>query len=88
LHVYIEERAMTPTATVQRLLQQEIQTLPDELTTEVLDFVQFLKTRRMEDRFLWQQVEETYAYREQHPEEVLTMTTEEFLALTDVDNIS
>ena len=78
---------MTPTATVQRLLQQEIQTLPDELTTEVLDFVQFLKTRRMEDRFLWQQVEETYAYREQHPEEVLTMTAEEFLALTDMDDI-
>jgi hypothetical protein len=75
-------------ATVQRLLQQEIQTLPDELTTEVLDFVQFLKTRRMEDRFLWQQVEETHAYREQHPEEVLTMTAEEFLALTDVDDIS
>jgi hypothetical protein len=74
---------MTPTATVQRLLQQEIQTLPDELTTEVLDFVQFLKTRRMEDRFLWQQVEETYAYREQHPEEVLTMTAEEFLTLPD-----
>ena len=79
---------MTPTATVQRLLQQEIQTLPDELTTEVLDFVQFLKTRRMEDRFLWQQVEETYAYREQHPEEVLTMTAEEFLTLTDTDDIS
>lgn len=79
---------MTPTATVQRLLQQEIQTLPDELTTEVLDFVQFLKTRRMEDRFLWQQVEETYAYREQHPEEVLTMTAEEFLTLTDMDDIS
>ena len=79
---------MTPTATVQRLLQQEIQTLPDELTTEVLDFVQFLKTRRMEDRFLWQQVEETYAYREQHPEEVLTMTGEEFLTLTDTDDIS
>jgi hypothetical protein len=79
---------MTPTATVQRLLQQEIRTLPEELTAEVLDFVQFLKARRVEDHFLWQQVEETYAYREQHPEEVLTMTAEEFLALTDVDDIS
>jgi hypothetical protein len=79
---------MTPTATAQRLLQQEIRTLPEELTAEVLDFVQFLKARRVEERFLWQQVEETYAYREQHPEEVLTLTTEEFLALTDVDDIS
>jgi hypothetical protein len=80
---------MTPTATVQRLLQQEIQTLPDELSVEVLDFVQFLKARRREDRFLWQQVEETYAYREQHPEEVLTVTAEEFLGLTnDGDDIS
>ena len=80
---------MTPTATVQRLLQQEIRTLPEELTAEVLDFVQFLKARRVEERFLWQQVEETYAYREQHPEEVLTMTAEEFLALTtDADDIS
>ena len=80
---------MTPTATVQRLLQQEIRTLPEELTAEVLDFVQFLKARRVEERFLWQQVEETYACREQHPDEVLTMTAEEFLALTtDADDIS
>ena len=47
---------MTPTANAYSLLQQEIQALPDELTAEVLDFVQFLKARRSEDRFLWQQV--------------------------------
>ena len=49
------------TVSAQRLLQQEIRALPDDLTVEVLDFVQFLKARRAEDGFLWQQVEETRA---------------------------
>lgn len=66
----------------QRLLEQEIRVLPDDLTIEVLDFVQFLKARRAEDSFLWQQVVETRAYREQHPEEVWTVSADEFLAAT------
>ena len=70
------------TVSAQRLLQQEIRALPDDLTVEVLDFVQFLKARRAEDGFLWQQVEETRAYREQHPEEVWTVSADEFLAAT------
>lgn len=44
---------------------------------------QFLKARRAEDRFLWQQVEETHAYRQQHPEYLRTVTADEFLALTE-----
>jgi hypothetical protein len=71
-----------PTVSAQRLLQQEIRALPDDLTIEVLDFVQFLKARRAEDGFLWQQVEETRAYREQHPDEVWTVSADEFLAAT------
>ena len=70
------------TVSAQRLLQQEIRSLPDDLTVEVLDFFQFLKARRAEDGFLWQQVEETRAYREQHPEEVWTVSSDEFLAAT------
>ena len=54
---------MISTATAHRLLQEEIHALPDDLTVEVLDFVQFLKARRAEDGFLWQQVEKTRAYR-------------------------
>lgn len=73
---------MIPAASAHRLLQQEIQALPDDLTVEVLDFVQFLKARREEDRFLWQQVEETRAYRQLHPEDVQTVTAEEFLSET------
>lgn len=71
------------TASAHRLLQHEIQALPDDLTVEVLDFVQFLKARREEDRFLWQQVEETRAYRQRHPEDVQTVTADEFLAMTE-----
>jgi hypothetical protein len=71
------------TASAHRLLQNEIQALPDDLTVEVLDFVQFLKARREEDLFLWQQVEETRAYRERHPEDVQTVTADEFLAMTE-----
>ena len=70
------------TVSAQRLLQQAIRALTDYLTVEVLDFVQFLKARRAEDGFLWQQVEETRAYREQHPEEVWTVSSDEFLATT------
>ena len=70
------------TMSAQRLLQQEIRALPDDLTVEVLDFVQFLKVRRAEDRFLWEQVEETRAYRERHPEEVWIVSSDEFLAAT------
>ncbi len=73
---------MKSTGYVHQLLQQEIRTLPDELTTEVLDFVRFLKDRRAEERFLWQQVEETHAHRQEHPEQTLTVTADEFLALT------
>lgn len=73
---------MITTASAQRLLQQEIQALPDDLTVEVLDFVQFLKARREEERFLWQQVEETRAHRQRHPEDVQTVTADEFLAAT------
>lgn len=78
---------MITTVSAHRLLQQEIQALPDDLTVEVLDFVQFLKARREEDRFLWQQVEETRAYRQRHPEDVQTVTADQFLAATaDVED--
>ena len=70
------------TVSAQRLLQQEIRALPDDLTVEVLDFVQFLKARRAEGSFLWQQVEETRAYREQHPDEVWTVSADEVLTTT------
>ncbi len=70
------------TVSAQRLLQQEIRALPDDLTVEVLDFVQFLKARRAEDRFLWEQVEETRDYRQQHPDEIWTVSADDFLAAT------
>ncbi len=66
------------TQTIHKVLQQEIEALSPALIEEVLDFVLFVKARRAEEIFLWQQVEETQQYRRQHPDEVMTVTTEEW----------
>lgn len=66
----------------QHLLYQEMQTLPDDLATEVLDFIQFLKSDLTEEDFLWSQVEETYPYRRQRPDDIMTVTGDEWLADT------
>lgn len=70
------------TQSVQEMLQDEITSLPESLAEEVLDFVLFVKSKREEDEFLWQQVEETRSYRAQHPDDVKTATAEEWDALT------
>ena len=74
---------MASLPTVQRLLQQEVKELPESLASEVLDFVQFLKARQAEDKFLWSQVEATRAYRQESPDEVETLSAEEWLAETE-----
>jgi hypothetical protein len=71
---------------LQQLVYQEIQTLPDSLLEELLDFIQFLKTNQTETTFLWEQVEETYIHRRQHPDQTTLATAEEWLADTaDLD---
>jgi hypothetical protein len=70
------------TKSIHQILEQETQALSDDLLAEVLDFVQFLKSRQAEEAFLWEQVEETQAFRRRHPEEILTVTAEEWMALT------
>ena len=70
------------TSTVYEVLQQEIESLSPTLAEEILDFVLFVKARRAEEAFLWQQVEETYTYRRQHPEEVMIVTPDEWEVLT------
>ena len=71
---------------LQQLVYQEIQTLPDSLLEELLDFIQFLKTSQTETTFLWEQVEETYTHRRQHPDKTTLATAEEWLAGTaDLD---
>ncbi len=71
---------MVALSSAQKLLHQEIVGLPENLATEVLDFVQFLKARRTEETFLWERVEATRAHRQEHPDEVRTVTAEEWLA--------
>ncbi len=68
--------------TARELLQNEIDTLPEALAREVFDFVLFMKARYAEETFLWEQVEETQRYRQQHPQDVMTTTPEEWEALT------
>ncbi len=68
--------------TVHEMLQQEIETLPPNLAEEVFDFVLFVKARHVEEGFLWQQVQETRAYRQRQKEEVMTVTAEEWDKLT------
>ncbi len=64
------------------LLQQEIASLPETLTEEVFDFVLFVKARRAEESFLWEQVEAARAYRRDHPDEVVTASADEWEATT------
>ena len=71
---------------LQQLVYQEIQTLPDSLLEDLLDFIQFLKTSQTETTFLWEQVEETYTHRRQHPDKTTLAPAEEWLADTaDLD---
>ena len=68
--------------TAQQRLRAEVDSLSEPLAAEVFDFVEFLKARRAEEAFLWQQVGEARRHREQHPEEVLTATAEEWEQVT------
>ena len=68
--------------TTLEMLQDEIESLSEALAEEVLDFVLFMKARRAEEEFLWQRVEESRAYRQEHPEDVKTVTADEWDALT------
>jgi hypothetical protein len=64
--------------TVRQLLKEEIDTLPDTLAESVFDFVLFLKARHHEEVALWQEVEATHAYRQEHPEDIQTVTAQEW----------
>ena len=70
------------TLDIYEMLQNEIRTLPEALAEEVFDFVLFAKARHAEEKFLWKQVKESHTYRAEHPEEVTTVTPDEWDALT------
>lgn len=79
--------------TTHELLRNEIETLPEPIAAEVLDFVLFVKARHDEEAYLWRQVEVAYERRRQHPDDVLTVTAEEWNTLTaeledDADGLS
>ena len=58
------------------LPRQQVEAITGEMAEEVLDFVLFMRARRSEDEYLRQQAEETRAFREQHPKEVVISTAE------------
>jgi hypothetical protein len=60
------------------LLRQQVETLTEEMAEEVLDFVLFMRARRNEDEYLWQQAEEARAFRREHPDDVVISTAEEW----------
>jgi len=69
---------MTPT-TIRETLKRQLDTWPDELVEYVFDFVQFVaRDEQAEETFLWQKVEEAQAYDQQHPEEISTVTAEDW----------
>jgi hypothetical protein len=69
--------------TVQELIQLEIAQLPEKLAREALDFIRYLRERQSEEDFLKEQVEIARAYRRAHPDEVITMTADEWGAATE-----
>ena len=69
---------MTPT-TMRETLKRQVDTWPDELVEYVFDFVQFVaQDQQAEEAFLWQKAEEAHAYDQQHPEEIRTVTAEDW----------
>ena len=69
---------MTPT-TMRETLKRQLDTWPDELVEYVFDFVQFVvKDEQAEEAFLWSKVEEAHAYDQQHPQEIKTVTAEDW----------
>jgi hypothetical protein len=66
------------TLNVREMLKREVELLPDSLAEEVFDFIRFVKEQHAEETFLWRQVRETQSYRQQTPENVITVTADEW----------
>lgn len=66
------------TLTLHEMLKREIDLLPEALAEEVFDFILFVREQRAEERFLWRQIRETQAYRQQNPEDVCVVTADQW----------
>jgi len=66
------------TLTLHEMLKREVDLLPEALVEEVFDFVLFVREQRAEETFLWRQVRETQAYRQQNPEDVSVVTADQW----------
>lgn len=70
-------------SSVREQLKQQLELVSEDVAQEVLDFVLFVQSRRQEEDFLWQQVEETRKFREQHPDDVIVSTPEDWAKRTE-----
>jgi len=68
---------------VREALKAEVESLPEDLAAEVLDFIEFMRQRRAEEDFLWQQAAAAEARMTARPDEVQTVTRTDWEALTD-----
>jgi hypothetical protein len=63
-------------------LKLEVESLPEDLAAEVLDFIEFMRQRRDEEAFLWQQAAAAESRMAARPDEVRTVTRFEWESLT------
>jgi hypothetical protein len=64
-------------------LKVEIDSLPEELAEEVLDFIGFMRQRRDEESFLCHEARAAEERMAASPDDVQTLTRAEWEALTD-----
>lgn len=69
--------------TLHEMLRLEIESLPEALAAEVIDFIVFLKTRHGEDVELWGEVVAAHDRRQSTPTDVRTVALDEWEALAD-----
>ena len=68
----------TDTAKLLDAIRTEVAGMPATLLRSVYDYVLFLKSERAEEAYLWQKAQESEAYLREHPDEVTTMTAQDF----------
>lgn len=69
------------------VLKLEIESLPEDLAAEVLDFIAFMRQRRTEEAFLWQQAVAAEARMASQPDDIQTVTRSEWESLTQREGI-
>jgi antitoxin component of MazEF toxin-antitoxin module len=66
-----------------KLLQQSLDRLSDAELEEMMEYLEFTTIpQKVEESFLWQQVEASQSYNARHPDQVFTVSVEDWDAVT------